>query len=360
MAERNYEIAVIGGDGVGPEIVEAGREVLTELALKDGGFGLSFTSYDWGSNYYRQHGLMMPADGLSQLERYDAIYFGSVGDPGLPGEITLWGLRLAICQGFDQYANMRPARLLPGIPGPLRPELACEVDWVIVRENSEGEYSGAGGRVHQGLPLELGMDVSVFTRAGVERIARYACELALTRTRQKLTIVTKSDAQRHGMVLWDDVCEEVLLDYPGLEVDWEAANGMAQRMVLKPWSIDTVLATNLHADVLSELAVALTGSPGIGASADLDPSRNRPSMFAPVLGSAFDIAGKGAANPLGAFWAACLMLGHLGEPAASQRLMEAIETVTALGETLPPDLGGSASTQDVTRAVIAEFDDSTV
>ncbi len=353
MAERNYEIAVIGGDGIGPEVAGAGREVLTALALEDGGFGLSFTGFDWGSNYYRQHGLMMPADGLSQLERYDAIYFGAVGDPGLPDDITLWGLRLAICQGFDQYANVRPARLLPGIPGPLRPELAREIDWVIVRENTEGEYSGAGGRVHQGLPLEVGMDVSVFTRAGVERIARYACELALSRPRQRLTIVTKSNAQRHGMVLWDEVCEDMLENYPGLDVDWAHVDAMTQRMVLQPWSIDTVLATNLHADVLSDLAVALTGSLGLGASANIDPSGQRPSMFEPVHGSAFDIEGNGAANPIGAFWTACLMLEHLGEPAGAQRLMEAIETVTAHGETLPPDLGGSASTHDVTRAVVA-------
>ncbi len=353
MAERNYEIAVIGGDGIGPEVTEAGREVLTALALEDGGFGLSFTGFDWGSNYYRQHGLMMPADGLSQLERYDAIYFGAVGDPGLPDDITLWGLRLAICQGFDQYANVRPARLLPGIPGPLRPELAREIDWVIVRENSEGEYSGAGGRVHRGLPLEVGMDVAVFTRAGVERIARYACELALSRPRQRLTIVTKSNAQRHGMVLWDEVCEDMLENYPGLDVDWAHVDAMTQRMVLQPWSIDTVLATNLHADVLSDLAVALTGSLGLGASANIDPSGQQPSMFEPIHGSAFDIAGKGVANPIGAFWTACLMLEHLGEAIAAQRLMEAIETVTAHGETLPPDLGGTASTQDVTRAVIA-------
>ncbi|MGO8952619.1 MAG: tartrate dehydrogenase [Rhodomicrobium sp.] len=360
MAERNYEIAVIGGDGIGPEVVEAGREVLTALALQDGGFGLSFTGYDWGSNYYRQHGLMMPADGLSQLDRYDAIYFGSAGDPGLPDDITLWGLRLAICQGFDQYANVRPARLMPGIPGPLRPELAREIDWVIVRENSEGEYSGIGGRAHRGLPLEVGMDVAVFTRSGVERIARYACELALSRPRQKLTIVTKSNAQRHGMVFWDEVCEDVLADYPDLEVDWALVDAMTQRMVLRPWSIDTVLATNLHADVLSDLAVALTGSLGIGATANLDPSRNRPSMFEPIHGSAFDIAGKGVANPIGAFWTACLMLDHLGEPAASQRLMEAIETVTAQGETLPPDLGGNATTHEVTRAVIAAVEGANV
>ena len=353
MAERNYEIAVIGGDGIGPEVVEAGREVLTALALEDGGFSLSFTAYDWGSNYYRQHGLMMPADGLTQLERYDAIYFGSAGDPGLPDDITLWGLRLAICQGFDQYANVRPARLMPGIAGPLRPELARDIDWVIVRENSEGEYAGIGGRVHRGLPLETGMDVAVFTRSGIERIARYACELALSRPRQKLTVVTKSNAQRHGMVFWDEVCEDVLMDYQALEVDWVLVDAMTQRMVLKPWSIDTVLASNLHADVLSDLAVALTGSLGIGATANLDPTRRNPSMFEPIHGSAFDIAGKGVANPLGAFSTGCLMLNHLGEPEAAQRLTNAIEMVTALGGTLTPDLGGTASTRDVTGAVIA-------
>jgi tartrate dehydrogenase/decarboxylase / D-malate dehydrogenase len=353
MAERNYKIAMIGGDGIGPEVVEAGRQVLQALAVEDGSFALSFTSYDWGSRYYRQHGLMMPADGLSQLEGYDAIYFGSVGDPSLPDDITLWGLRLAICQGFDQYANVRPARLLPGIVSPLREDLAREIDWVIVRENSEGEYSGVGGRAHRGLPIELGMDVAIFTRTGVERIARFACEVALARPRQKLTVVTKSNAQRHGMVFWDEVCQEVLVDYPALEVDWILVDAMTQRMVLKPWTIDTVLATNLHADVLSDLAVALTGSLGIGATANLDPERRRPSMFEPIHGSAFDITGKGIANPLGAFWTACLMLDHLGETAASQRLMQAIETVTARGEVMPADLGGNASTEEVTSAVIA-------
>jgi len=353
MAERNYKIAMIGGDGIGPEVLEAGHRVLQTLAIEDGGFALSFTGYDWGSAYYRQHGLMMPADGLSQLEDYDAIYFGSAGDPSLPDDITLWGLRLAICQGFDQYANVRPARLLPGIVSPLREDLGREIDWVIVRENSEGEYAGIGGRVHRSLPLEIGMDVAVFTRTGVERIARYACELAMSRPRQKLTIVTKSNAQRHGMVFWDEVCQEVLVDYPGLDADFTLVDAMTQRMVLRPWSIDTVLATNLHADVLSDLAVALTGSLGIGATANLDPERRRPSMFEPIHGSAFDLVGKGIANPLGAFWTASLMLDHLGETTASQRLMQAIEIVTSRGEVLPPDLGGTASTADVTAAVIA-------
>jgi tartrate dehydrogenase/decarboxylase/D-malate dehydrogenase len=295
---------------------------------------------------------MMPADGLDQLADFDSIYFGAVGDPTLPDDLTLWGLRLAICQGFDQYANVRPARLLPGISGPLREDLGQQIDWVIVRENSEGEYAGVGGRAHRGLPIEVGMDVSVFTRAGIERIARFACELALSRPRQKLTIVTKSNAQRHGMVFWDEVCREVLVNYPTLDVDWMLVDAMTQRMVLKPGSIDTVLATNLHADILSDLAVALTGSLGIGATGNIDPERRRPSMFEPIHGSAFDITGKGIANPLGAFWTASLMLEHLGEPLAAQILMNAIELVAVRGETLTPDLGGAATTQQVTDAVI--------
>lgn len=353
MAERNYRIAVIGGDGIGPEVVEAGREVLTALALEDGGFALSFTAYDWGSNYYRQHGLMMPADGLSQLEGYDAIYFGSAGDQSLPDDITLWGLRLAICQGLDQYANVRPARLLPGVKSPLREDLAREIDWIFVRENTEGEYAGIGGRVHRALSSEVGMDVSVFTRSGVERVARYACELALSRPRQKLTVVTKSNAQRHGMVFWDEVCQEVVAEYPGLDADFMLVDSMTQRMVLQPWSLDTILATNLHADILSGLAVSLTGGLGVGATANLDPTRSLPSMFEPIHGSAFGIAGKGVANPIGAFWTASLMLEHLGEFEAAQRLMKAIEAVTVTRVVLPHDLGGSASTHEVTQAVIA-------
>jgi tartrate dehydrogenase/decarboxylase/D-malate dehydrogenase len=235
----------------------------------------------------------------------------------------------------------------------LREELGREIDWVIVRENSEGEYAGVGGRAHRGLPIEVAMDVAVFTRAGVERIARFACDLAMSRPRQKLTVVTKSNAQRHGMVFWDEVCQEVLVDYPSLDVDWMLVDAMTQRMVLRPGSIDTVLATNLHADVLSDLAVALTGSLGIGATGNLAPERRYPSMFEPIHGSAFDITGKGIANPLGAFWTASLMLDHLGEVAAATRLMSAIETVTSRGEVLSPDLGGSATTREVTEAVIA-------
>ncbi len=348
-----HKIAVIGGDGIGTEVVEAGVKVLEALAALEPDLAFDFERFDWGSDYYRRTGRMMAEDGLEKIKNADAIYFGSVGDPDLPDDITLWGLRLAICQGFDQYANVRPTRLLPGLTGPLRPELGSQIDWVIVRENSEGEYAGVGGRAHRGLPIEVGMDVAVFTRAGIERIARFACDLASSRPRKLLTVVTKSNAQRHGMVLWDEVVREVIRDYPHLTVDWMLVDAMTQRMVNKPGSIDTVLATNLHADILSDLAAALGGSLGIGSTANIDPSRARPSMFEPIHGSAFDIMGKGIANPLGSFWTACLMLEHLGEKAAAGRLMSAIETVTARGEHLSPDLGGSANTAEVTDAVIA-------
>ncbi len=347
-----HKIAVIGGDGIGPAVIEAGVSVLEALGAAEPDLSFAFTRLDWGSDHFRRTGRMMPADGLTQLQVFDAIYFGAVGDPDLPDDITLWGLRLAICQGFDQYANLRPTRLLPGLAGPLRPELGRQIDWVIVRENSEGEYSGVGGRVHQGTSLEVGMDVAVFTRAGVERVARFACDTAMARPRRQLTIVTKSNAQRHGMVFWDAVCRRVIADYPDLSVDWMLVDAMTQRMVNKPGSIDTVLATNLHADILSDLAAALGGSLGIGATANIDPSRWRPSMFEPIHGSAFDLVGKGLANPLGSFWTASLMLDHLGEPAAARRLMAAIETVTARGEVLGPDLGGQAGTEEVRNAVI--------
>jgi tartrate dehydrogenase/decarboxylase/D-malate dehydrogenase len=348
-----HNIAVIGGDGIGTEVVEAGVKVLEALTSTQPDLDFAFQRFDWGSDYYRRTGRMMAEDGLDQIKDFDAIYFGSVGDPDLPDDITLWGLRLAICQGFDQFANVRPTKLLPGLTGPLRPELGRQIDWVIVRENSEGEYAGVGGRAHRGLPIEVGMDVAVFTRAGIERIARFACDLAVSRPRKLLTVVTKSNAQRHGMVLWDEVVRSVIRDYPGLTVDWMLVDAMTQRMVNKPGSIDTVLATNLHADILSDLAAALGGSLGIGSTANIDPTRNRPSMFEPIHGSAFDIMGKGIANPLGCFWTACLMLDHLGEAAASARLMNAIEVVTSRGEHLSPDLGGQANTDEVTQAVIA-------
>jgi tartrate dehydrogenase/decarboxylase/D-malate dehydrogenase len=295
---------------------------------------------------------MMPENGRDQIKNHDAILFGSAGAPDVPDHITLWGLRLAICQPFDQYANVRPTRILPGITSPLRNVHGKELDWVIVRENSEGEYAGVGGRVHKGLPLEVATDVSILTRAGVERIMRFAFKLAQSRPRKLLTVVTKSNAQRHAMVMWDEIAVEIAAEFRDVTWDKMLVDAMTMRMVMKPETIDTVVATNLHADVLSDLAAALAGSLGIAPTANLNPERTYPSMFEPIHGSAFDIIGKGIANPIGTFWSAVMMLEHVGEPAAAKRLMQAIERVTADPRFHTPDLGGEARTEQVTAAVI--------
>jgi tartrate dehydrogenase/decarboxylase / D-malate dehydrogenase len=350
---NSYRIAAVPGDGIGKEVIAAGVEVLQALADRDGGFKLDFESFDWGSDYYKKHGIMMPEDGRETLKKFDAIYFGAVGAPDVPDHITLWGLRLAICQPFDQYANVRPTRILPGIQGPLRNVEAKDLDWVIVRENSEGEYAGQGGRSHRGFPEEVATEVTIFTRAGVTRIMRFAFELARSRPRKLLTVVTKSNAQRHGMVMWDEIAAEVAQDYPDVTWDKMLVDAMTMRMTLKPGTLDTIVATNLHADILSDLAAALAGSLGIAPTANLNPERHFPSMFEPIHGSAFDITGKGIANPVGTFWTATMMLEHLGEKPAADRLMRAIERVTADPALHTPDLGGQATTRKVTDAVIA-------
>jgi len=349
---KSYKIAAIPGDGIGTEVVSAGVEVLEAIAHREGSFAFEIDHFDWGGDYYKKHGRMMPVDGREQIAKHDAILFGSAGHPDIPDHVTLWGLRLAICQPFDQYANVRPTRVLPGITSPLRHVNGGELDWVIVRENSEGEYSGVGGRVHQGSPIEAATDVSMFTRAGVERILRFAFKLAQSRPRKLLTVVTKSNAQRHAMVMWDEIANEVAAEFNDVTWDKMLVDAMTMRMVMKPASIDTVVATNLHADILSDLAAALAGSLGIAPTANLNPERTFPSMFEPIHGSAFDIMGKGVANPVGTFWSAVMMLEHLGEPAAAARLMKAIERVTADKRFHTPDLGGTARTADVTKAVI--------
>jgi tartrate dehydrogenase/decarboxylase/D-malate dehydrogenase len=348
---REYRIASIPADGIGPEVISAGIDVLQALEKRLGDLKFRFDHFDWGSDYYKKHGVMMPADGLDQLRPFDAIYFGAVGAPDVPDHITLWGLRLPICQGFDQYANVRPTRILPGITSPLRNAGPKQLDWVIVRENSEGEYSGHGGRAHRGMPEEVGTEVAIFTRTGVTRIMRYAFRLAQSRPRKLLTVVTKSNAQRHGMVMWDEIAAEVSREFPDVTWDKMLVDAMTTRMVLKPETIDTVVATNLHADILSDLAGALAGSLGVAPTGNIDPERRYPSMFEPIHGSAFDITGKGIANPIASFWTAAQMLDHLGEQDASARLMSAIERVTAAGH-LTPDLGGTATTRQVTEAVI--------
>ncbi len=343
----------MGGDGIGPEVVAAGVEVLQACAARDGTFTLAVQEFDWGSDYYRRHGVMMPVDGADQLRAFDAILFGAVGAPDIPDHITLWGLRLAICQPLDQYANVRPTRVLPGITSPLRHVSGPELDWVIVRENSEGEYAGVGGRVHRGLPIEVATDVSIMTRAGVQRIMRYAFRLAQSRPRRLLTVVTKSNAQRHAMVMWDEIAAETAAEFPDVTWDKMLVDAMTMRMVAKPASLDTIVATNLHADILSDLAAALAGSVGIAPTANLNPERDTPSMFEPIHGSAFDITGAGIANPIATFWTAVMMLEHLGEAPAAARLMRAIERVTADPALHTPDLGGTATTKQVTAAVCA-------
>jgi tartrate dehydrogenase/decarboxylase/D-malate dehydrogenase len=348
---RQHRIAAIPGDGIGQEVIPAGLEVLRALTERAGDFRLDVVEFPWGSDFHRATGRMMPEDGLATLKGFDAIYFGAVGDPHLPDDVTLWGLRLAICQGFDQYANIRPTRVLPGLESPLRGLAPGAMDWLIVRENSEGEYAGHGGRAHRGHAIEIATETSIFTRVGVERIMRTAFAIARSRPRKLLTVVTKSNAQRHGMVFWDEVAARVAADFPDVRWEKELVDAMAARMVRRPASIDTVVATNLHADILSDLAGALAGSLGVAPTANLDPSRAHPSMFEPIHGSAFDIMGKGVANPIATFWTACMMLEHLGETAGAARLMRAIEAVTAQG-VLTADLGGTARTSEVTAAVI--------
>ena len=350
---KTYAIATIPGDGIGKEVIPAGQQVLQALAQSSDAFRFEFENFGWGGDHYRAHGLMMPTDGLDALRHKDAILFGSAGDPHIPDHITLWGLRLKICQGFDQYANVRPTRILPGIDGPLKRCGPNDLNWVIVRENSEGEYSGVGGRAHQGHPIEVATDVCMMTRVGVERIMRFAFRLAQSRPRKLLTVVTKSNAQRHAMVMWDEIALQISKEFPDVTWDKILVDACTDRMVNRPASLDTLVATNLHADVLSDLAAALAGSLGIAPTGNIDPERRYPSMFEPIHGSAFDIMGKGLANPIGTFWSCVMLLEHVGETEAAQTLMAAIERVTANPALHTGDLGGRATTVQVTQAVCA-------
>jgi tartrate dehydrogenase/decarboxylase/D-malate dehydrogenase len=348
-----FKIAVIPGDGIGQEVVPEGLRVLDSLSEQP---RFEYEHFPWGCQYYLQTGRMMDDDGLDRLGNFDAIYFGAVGWPGVPDHVSLWGLRLAICQGFDQYANIRPVRLLPGVPSPLKNATADTMDWVVVRENTEGEYAGIGGRnlAARGPGKAVAIQAGLFTEEGCERIIRFAFDLALTRRRRKVTSVTKSNAQQYGMTLWDEVFLRVSADYPGVETEQWLVDAMAARFVLRHETLEVVVASNLFADILSDLGSALAGSMGIAASANLNPDGRFPSMFEPVHGSAPDIAGQGIANPIGAIWSAALMLDHLGLPADASRVMRAIEATTASG-VFTPDLGGTATTSQVTDAIIANL-----
>lgn len=350
---KDYHIAVIPGDGIGQEVCPEGLKVLNTVAEMTGSFRLRYDTFPWGCEYYLQKGEMMPADGLKTLQSFDAIYFGAVGFPSVPDHISLRGLRLPICQGFDQYANIRPSLLLPGIPGALRNKKVGDIDFIVVRENTEGEYSGAGGRAHRGLPIEVAVETSIFSRVGVERVMRFAFNLARSRPRKRLANVTKSNAQLHTLTLWDDIFAEVATDYPDVTTERVLVDAMAARFVLRPESLDVVVASNLFADILTDLGGAICGSLGLAPSGNLNPERHYPSMFEPVHGSAPDIFGKGIANPIGMIWSGALMLEFLGESQAANLILAAISAVTSEGHLLPPDLGGSATTHQLGDAIAA-------
>ena len=346
---RTYRIALIPGDGIGKEVTTAGVQVLEAAA--GGDFALACEPFDWGCEYYLRTGRMMPEDGLEQLRSFDAIYLGAIGYPTVPDHISLRELLLKIRFGFDLYVNLRPVEILPGLESPLRGKSAAEINMLFIRENTEGEYCGLGGRFKRGTPDEFAIQQAVFTRKGVERVIRYAFEQARRRSK-RLASATKSNAMQYSMVLWDEVLREVARDYPDVAVASYHVDALAARMITHPESLDVVVGSNLFADILTDIGGALQGSLGVAASANLNPTaRLGPPMFEPVHGSAPDIAGRDIANPIAALWAAALMLEHLGEGAAGARLMNALKAVTAEGQVRTPDLGGTNTTAEVAAAV---------
>jgi tartrate dehydrogenase/decarboxylase / D-malate dehydrogenase len=352
---HRYHIAVIPGDGIGQEVMPEGLKALNAAAEITGAFRLDTEAFPWGCEHYLAHGSLMPEDALQRLAQFDAIFFGAVGWPSVPDHVSLWGLRLPICQGFDQYANLRPSLLLPGVLGPLRDKQPGDIDFVVVRENTEGEYTGAGGRGHRGLPMEVAVETAIFTRAGVERVIRYAFELARRRPRHRLASVTKSNAQRYAMTLWDEVFDAVATEYPDVATERVLVDAMAARFVLKPESLDVVVASNLFADILTDLGGAVVGGLGMAPSANLNPERRYPSMFEPVHGSAPDIFSRGVANPIAMIWSGSLMLDFLGETQAAELIFAAIKVVTAAGLVRTPDLGGRATTAEMGEAIAAQM-----
>ncbi len=345
-------IAVIAGDGIGREVVPAGIDIL-KMAASQHGVGCEFTDFPWGCEFYLHTGRMMDSDWLQQLRAFDAIYLGAIGAPSVPDYISARELLLPLRQRLVQYVNLRPMRLLAGIDSPLGKRAPADIDMVCVRENSEGEYCGIGGRVHVGTADELAEQTGIFTRRGIERIARYAFELARSRPRKLLASATKSNALQHSMVLWDEVVMEVAKDYP--DVTWRKyyVDALAARMITHPQTLDVMVTSNLFGDILTDIGSAISGSLGVGPSGNINPERTFPSMFEPIHGSAPDIAGKGISNPIGAVWAGAMMLEFLGHPEPASRIIQAIEKVLAVGTVKTPDLGGKASTKEMSAAISA-------
>ena len=348
-----YRIGVIPGDGIGQEVVPAAWIVL-EAAAKARGFELQAEHFPWGCEHYRRNGVVMPDDGLSLLSSQDAIFLGAVGAPDVPDHIPVWDLILPIRQHFEQYVNLRPMRLLPGVTSPLADREPADIDMICVRENSEGEYSSVGGRIHAGTDLEMAEQTSVFTKQGVERIARFAFQLASHRS-GRLASATKSNALKYSMVLWDEVVAKVAKDFPEIQVTSYHVDALAARLVSAPDSLDVIVASNLFGDILTDLGAAISGSLGLGASGNINPERKHPSMFEPIHGSAPDIAGQGVANPIGAIWAGALMLQHLGESSAHDLVMRSLESFLINGSERTPDLGGTSTTAAVANSIREEL-----
>jgi len=351
---RSHSIAIIAGDGIGKEVIPAGLATI-DAATRGTGISLEFTELAWGCDYYLKHGRMMDADGFEQAAKFDAIYLGAIGSPAVPDHIAVWDLLLPLRQRFQQYVNLRPMRLLPGLTSPLANRTSADIDMVCVRENSEGEYSGLGGRIHVGTPYEAAEQTGLFTRHGIERILRYGFEIAAKRPRKLIASATKSNALRHAMVLWDEVAEIVRKDYPSVDYRKYHVDAIAARMITHPGSLDVIVCSNLFGDILTDIGSAISGSLGIAPGANINPERTYPSMFEPIHGSAPDIAGKGIANPIGAIWAGAMMLDHLGHRDVHDRILGAVERVVGSGTIRTPDLGGKASTQELARAIVGEI-----
>ena len=348
---KKYKIAVIAGDGIGPEVIAEGVRVLEHVGELDGGFEFEFTHFPWGCDYYLQTGKMMPDDGIETLKQFDAIYLGAVGTPGVPDHISLWDLLLKIRHEFDQYVNLRPVKLLRGAPCPLKDATCEDIDMIVVRENSEGEYAGAGDWLYRGQENETVLQTGVFSRKGTERIIRYAFELA-RKEKRTLTSISKGNALNYSMVFWDSVFADVAKEYPDVKTASYLVDAASMFFVKDPKRFEVVVTSNLFGDIITDLGAAIAGGMGLAAGANINPERKFPSMFEPIHGSAPDIAGKGIANPLASIWSASQMLDFFGHEDWGAKLIDAIEQLMVEGKTLTSDLGGTASTSEVGDAII--------
>jgi tartrate dehydrogenase/decarboxylase / D-malate dehydrogenase len=345
---EHYSIALLPGDGIGADVVREGRKVLETVSQLHGGFNYSFTEFDWSCEYYAKHGKMMPNNGLEILKDFDSIFLGAVGYPGVPDHVSLWGLLLPIRRQFEQYINLRPVKLLKGIKSPLAEKTEEDLNFIVIRENNEGEYSNIGGRMYEGTDMDMAIQNSVFTRKGVERVLRYAFELARKQgKKKKVTAATKSNGINHTMPFWDEYVEKISSEYPEIRHETVHIDALAAFFVSKPETMDVVVASNLFGDILTDLGAAIVGGLGIAPSANINPEKKYPSMFEPVHGSAPDIAGKGIANPLASIWCTSMMLDHLGQPEAAKAIIDTMEDVLKEKEVLTPDLGGQATTEQV-------------